>query len=92
LELIDVSSREGVGGPTTMEPHRLRAIGVYADGLRVDVTELCTWWVDDASVVVVSDEPGTRGEVDLAAGGTTNLSVAIAGNTTTLPWAFPARP
>lgn len=92
LELIDVSSREGLGGPTNTEPHRMRAIGVYADGLRVDITELCTWWVDDASVVVVSDEPGTRGEVDLAAGGTTNLSVAIAGNTTTLPWAFPARP
>jgi hypothetical protein len=79
-------------GPQLQQPLRLRAMGTWADGLRAEITELCSWGVEDASVVVVSNEPGTRGQIDLAAGGSTNVSLLIAGNITTQGWTFPARP
>lgn len=92
LELIDASSRVPSGPGPVLPSNRFRAIGVYADGVRLDVSELAGWRVDDAHVVSLLDEPGTRGLFSLGSGGTTNVTVSIAGAAYVTPWNFAANP
>lgn len=92
VELLDASNRVPSGPGPVLPSDRFRAIGVYADGARLDVSELASWRVDDASVVSLLDEPGARGAYALARGGTTNVTVSIAGAAYSTPWTFAANP
>lgn len=92
VEILDASRREEWSAGLLVPQHRLRAIGVYADGARLDVSELAAWRVDDAHVVGLIDEPGSRGAYALARGGTTNVTVSMAGADYSTPWAFAPNP
>lgn len=80
-------------GPTTGQTvgqQRFRAWATYSDGAVEDVSELGHWWLDDADVAIMNDEPGARGTYGLARGGTTSVRVVVAGQLVTLVWDFPA--
>ena len=72
--------------------HGFRAFATYADGVAADVTELGSWWLEDAMKASLSDFPGSRGKYLLDLGGNTAVHFSIAGEATTLEWSFAAAP
>ncbi len=81
------SPSSSIGGP-----NRFHAVATWSDGAVLDATELCTWWLGDDSVALVSDLPGSRGHYDLSTGGVTNVGVTLMNLTTSIIREFPARP
>ncbi len=91
IEVRRLSNLGHTTGPT-VTPQRFQAWATYSDGVVAEVTELCNWWLDDAEVAVLSDEPGSRGAYGLANGGTTAVRATFNGEIATLVWAFPSNP
>ena len=56
------------------------------------VAELCSWWLDDGTFALLSDEPGERGTYRLADGGTTAVRAMFNGQLSTLVFDFPRNP
>jgi len=91
VELRGPSSTGSMLGPLSGQ-QRFRAFATYSDGVVLEVSELCNWWVDDADVALMADEPGSRGSYGLANGGTTAVRASFNGQTSTLVWNFAANP
>lgn len=72
-----VTQRSGQPWGSDVAGLRLVAYARYADGIELEVTELSSWYLADASVARVSDEPGSRGRLTLTTGGTTELNAAL---------------
>lgn len=66
-------SQNGPAQDTT----RFQAWARYSDGREFDVTEYSSWWLSDANVAVLSDEPGSRGWVSVQEGGTADLQANL---------------
>ncbi|MDP1825776.1 MAG: hypothetical protein Q8L48_21115 [Archangium sp.] len=73
-------------------PRRFRAVATYTDGAQLDVTELCNWWLDDAAIATLSDQPGSRGVYVFADGGTTVVRASMMDVIAPLVWDFPVNP
>jgi hypothetical protein len=82
----------GIGSGPSVSQQRFRAFATYSDGVVAEVTELCSWWIDDATFALLSDEPGERGTYRLADGGTTAVRAMFNGQMSTLVWDFPRNP
>jgi uncharacterized protein YjdB len=70
---------------------QLRAIAVYSDAQRRDVTPLAAWISDDTAVVSVSDAPGTKGAVRCVAVGTAHVSASLSGLAATVTFTVTPR-
>lgn len=91
LEILDPNQNALVSGPTILSP-RFQALATYSDGVKLDVTEMCNWWIDDVEMANMSDIPGYRGAYGLTKGGQTNVRAAMENQVAVLPWQFPANP
>jgi hypothetical protein len=63
---------------------QVRARALYADGVVVDVTELCAWSSSDPALVDVNAYPGWRGEV--VGSGEAEFTAKMLTLEATFPW------
>ncbi len=91
VEIVAVAKPIVTTGPVVGQ-NRFRAMATYSDGVVADVTELCNWWVDDASAANISDEPGSRGYYVRSDGGTTAVRAMLNGQIATMVWDFAVQP
>jgi hypothetical protein len=81
-----------LAGSTFEAPRGFYALATYADGVQLEVTELCTWSADDDTMATVSNQPGSRGTYDLSLGGQTHVRAQMLGASGVLSWDFAQRP
>ncbi len=62
-----------------------RAIGVYSDGTRIDITSLVTWSSSVTSIGSINDDSNTKGLFSAISVGSTNLNASLNGITGTKP-------
>lgn len=67
---------------------RFRAIATWSDGAVTDVSELGSWWIDDAAVVELHDDPGRRGFFTVGQGGKAELHFEHPEQAVQLTWDF----
>ncbi|MFT3709659.1 MAG: hypothetical protein QM817_18675 [Archangium sp.] len=69
--------------------HRFRAMATWSDGALSDVSELGSWWIDDASVAELFDDAGRRGRWTPGRGGKGEVHFEHVSQSVMLSFDFP---